>query len=352
MATLEATVVAVTPQASGLPIFTELGAASFTRLIVLRELGGAGLTTVSCPVDLLDPICKSRLRDLTQQPSELWVRRNGVLIAAGPINGCQIDKQRELTITAPGLRTYLRYWLRDTDYSATSVDLATVVKSLVDTWQALPYGNDGLDTSAIVATGVTLSNYTVSRLDGKFIDALLTDLGQRTSGFDLEVDPASRQIKLWAPRKGSDRSATVVLDRRSIGDIEIAWSAAPGQVGSEVFATASSATGVSLVSVQSNLPLRASFGRSYVPRTFTDIADQAALDDAATRAITNTSTQPFIVSPDLLPVSGFGFADFDTGDLIAYNYDAGVGSQAFTLRVSTIETDFTDGNEELKVGFL
>ena len=356
MATWEATIVAVTPNSSSAPTFSELCPIPWTSLTVLDELAGAGQATIGCEVDKLDPIGKARLRDLTATPCELWIRRNTsptayTQVFAGPITGCQLQN-RTLTITAPGLLSYPRWWLRDTDYSGDGLDIATIVKNLIDQWQAQAFGNMGLDTSVITATGVTVSSFPVAALDGKYIDQLITELGQRTAGFDLTVDPATRRVILNSPRKGINRTSTVILDQRSITNANLAWSIAPGQIGSEVFATGSSSTGPTLQSIRSNTTLRSQFGRSYVTRQFTNIADQTALDDAAQRAVTDMGTQPVTIATDVLPVAGFGYGDFATGDLILFDYDAGLGRQTFTMRVASIETTVTGGDERFKIGIL
>ena len=357
-ASYEATVVAVTPNSSGAPTFTELGTIPPTDGLLYRaELAGSGMATVSGPCAHIDPVVQARLRDLTQTPAELWVRRTDqstlatTLVHAGPITGCAI-KDRVLTVTASGLPTYLGYMCRDTDYTGTGFDLATIVANLVDQYQAQTYGHYGLLTSALTATGVTVTPYQIVGREGRYIDKLIPELGSRTAGFDLAIDPTTRAIKLWAPRKGSDLTNSVILDARSIRSSNISWSVAPGQVGSEVFATASSAAGPALQSEQSNTTLRASMGRRFMSRTFQNIADQSALDDAATRALTDATSQPFTISPELLPVAGFSYGDFTTGDQILYNYDAGLGTQTFTVRVATVEVNVSNGAEVLRVGML
>lgn len=356
-ATYEAILVGVTYAAAGPPAFTEVCPFDWTKLRLLEELGGAGKIELSTQIASIEPTGTARLRDLTLAPCELWIKRNtsftaSTLIAAGPITGCHLVGQ-ELTVTAPGLLSYLEYWLRDTDYATGNggIDQATIVQQLVDQWQAFPYGSDGIVTTGLTATGVTRI-LNLSGREGKLILPVIAEMGGRNNGFDLTVDPATRALKMWSPRKGSDLTNSVIIDKRSMGEIDLAWTVAPGSVGSEVFASSSSTTDPSRVSIATNPALRSTFGRSYVTRSFQDISDQATLDDYANRALVDVGTQHYTLSPKLLPVDGFNYGDFSTGDLITFDMDAGLGQQRFPIRVASIETTLTTGREILNVGVL
>lgn len=355
-ATWQASLVAVTPAQTTAPTFSEICGLPWTALDVLHELSGAGSATVATPVDRVDPVAADRLLRLDETCTELWIRRttsatSSELVHAGPIIGCQI-KNRTLTLVSPGLLAYLASWLRDTDYTGSGKDVADVVKDLIDQYQALDYGSMGLDTSELTTLGVALSPFTISALEPVFLDAAIVDLGQRSSGFDIAIDPATRVVRMWAPRRGTDRSADVVMDARSIATPDVSWSAAPTQVFSDLVATSSSPTGATLRSSDYRTSLRQSLGRRYGRRSYTNIADQAQLDDTVDRALDNATTQSIVVTPDLLPVVGFGFGDFEVGDIIGYDYDAGLGSQTGTPRVASIQVTATSGAEVLKVGLV
>ena len=356
-ATYEASIVAVSPQASGPPTFVEISGAKPTALTIVDELGAPGGCTLSTVVNDLEAIAKARLATYTTptpQPCELWVRRGGTsIIFAGPVTGYTIQG-RTITLTAPGLLKYLEYWLRDTDYSANGVDQATIVQQLADQWQALTYAHDGIVTTGLTATGVQRV-LNLSGRDGKFIMPVIQEMGVRSNGFDLTVDPNTRALTMWSPRKGTDRTtgpSAVILDARSIGEPNLSVTVAPGSIGSEVLATSSSTQGVTLTSIKSNTVLRASFGRSYITRQFQDISEQATLDDHAQRAVDDNATGVISAAPSLLPVPGFAYGDFATGDLILYDYDAGLGRQTFTPRVRAIEVSTDSGREMLKVGIV
>jgi len=354
-ATWEATLVAFTPNATGLPALVELCGIPWTSLAVRTELGGAGLATTSVPVENLEAVGRARLLHLDETPSELWVRRTTgnttSIVHAGPVTGCSI-KGHTLTITSPGIYAYLAGWLRDTDYDGSGYDLPTIVRQLIDQYQAQSYGSCAVSTAALSAGGTTISPFTIAGRDGKYVDAILTELGTRGTGFDLTIDPATRQVQLWTPRKGADLTDSVILDRRSIAEPDVSWTVGAGQVGSELFGTASAAAGPALRTTKANETRRAAMGRRYITRQWQNIADQAALDDAAVRALADADDQVLTVAPKLLPVAGFSYGDFSTGDLIAYDYDAGIGRQTTTVRVASITVDVSSGAEQLAVGFV
>jgi len=354
-ATWEAALVAFTPSATGPPALVELCGIPWTSLAVRTELGGAGLATTSVPVENLEAVGRARLLHLDETPSELWVRRTTgnttSIVHAGPVTGCSI-KGHTLTITSPGIYAYLAGWLRDTDYDGSGYDLPTIVRQLIDQYQAQSYGSCAVSTAALSAGGTTISPFTIAGRDGKYVDAILTELGTRGTGFDLTIDPATRQVQLWTPRKGADLTDSVILDRRSIAEPDVSWTVGAGQVGSELFGTASAAAGPALRTTKANETRRAAMGRRYITRQWQNIADQAALDDAAVRALADADDQVLTVAPKLLPVAGFSYGDFSTGDLIAYDYDAGIGRQTTTVRVASITVDVSSGAEQLAVGFV
>lgn len=367
-ATYEASLVAVTPQASGQPTFSEICAINWTGLSILEELAAPGSCSIATPVDRLEQVGKDRLRDLKQTPCELWVRRTTLpsatsIVFAGEVTGVQLQN-RTLTLTAPGLLNYLQAWLADinvlaalnggtptAEYVFNLVDQATIVQRLADAWQAQSYAHNGIVTTGLSATGVP-RQLTLSSVEGKFIMPLITSMGVRNNGFDLTVDPATRKLTMWSPRKGNNLTNNVFFDQRTLANLSLAWSVAPGTIGSEVFASSSSTQGATITSIKSNTALRATLGRSYVTRSYSDISDQATLDDHAQRQADDMSTQVFIMDADILPVIGMAYGDFSTGDLVSYDYDAGVGRQTFAPRIASIQTTVTSGREMLRVGIL
>jgi hypothetical protein len=350
----DATIVGVTMQAAGPPTLTELCGWQATSLTLIEELDGPGMCTTSTLVDTIEPSAKARLIDLAAAPCELWVRKtvgDTAVVHSGPITGWQIVG-KTITLTSPGLLTHLGYAIRDTDYTANSIDQATIVRTLIDDWQALPYANRGLyTTTGLTPTGVT-RDLTLSARDGTPILPTILTMGGRTNGFDLTADPATRQVTIWSPRRGNNLTANTILDARSIGSPQINVTVAPGTIGSEVFASSSSTTGVTLTTTRSDTDRRQLFGRAYLTTSYQDISLQATLDGHADRTLIDSSTQVATLSPELLPVAGFAHGDIHPGDLITYDYDAGLGQMTFTARLSTVELSLDSGREMLRVGIV
>lgn len=349
MATYDVILVRRTQQSGTTPTLTAIGPVKWTALSVTKECGAAGSITATTTVDSLDSGAADSLIDLSLSPCELWCYRDADLIHAGPLLGYRI-KDRAITFSGAGLLAYIGYMVRTTDYSATATDQATIVKALLDTYQTQTYGNFGLDTSTLTATGVT-RDLNLLASDVAHLDSVITEMGGRDDGFDLEVDTDSRQVLMHTPRKGTDLSASVIIDRRSIGDPSYSQWVGPGQIASDVAVTASSADGGNLTSSAADAVLRAAFGRVMTTAAFQDVSIQATLDDHAQRLIDDTSNPLHEITPGLLAVPGFTFDDIDTGDIVTYEYNAGLGVQTFTPRIKTITATLNEGTERLTVGF-
>jgi hypothetical protein len=392
-ATYEASLVSVTMRQTAAPILVEVCGLKWTDLTISDDLSGAGSCMLQVQVDSIDPSAAARLARPDLYPCELWIRRTvsesrtvltgtfllddsgnritddggayiltddgatyrvdtvpgaSTLVFSGPVIACRIN-DRNLTISAGGLLAYLDYWIRETDYAVTATDQATIVQQLIDQTQALDYGHRGLVTTALTATGVT-RQLTLNAVDGKSVLPVITEMGAKSNGFDLTIDPTTRQVRMWSPRKGNDLTASVILDRRSIGNPNLSWSVAAGLLGSEAFVSSSSSASIPLTKLASNTTLRSTFGRTYVTRSVQDVSEQATLDAHASRALDDVGTVAFTITPDLIPVTGLAYGDFSVGDLLTYDYDAGLGRQTFPVRVATIEASFGSGRELLKVG--
>jgi hypothetical protein len=311
------------------------------------------MATVAAPVDQLSSTVKAQLRNLTAAVSELWVTRidttldTATRVHAGPLVGYVLEG-RTITLSSPGLAYWMEFWPQEVDATFTGVDQALIVQQLVDARQALTYGNRGLVTSALSATGV-VRDLTVRGSEGRYLPVLIREMGARENGFDLTVDPVTRRVELWSPRKGIDRSAALVLDQRSIAMPRVAASCGAGVVATDIMAVSGSSSGSTLTSSVDATTL-SSFGRAGFVQSFNDVSVQATLDDHARRLAIDMGTQHLVLSPTLLPVPGFGVGDFDIGDLMLYDYDAGLGQQTQTVRVSQLEVQVSSGSELLTIG--
>lgn len=338
-------------QASGTaPTFTALSPIKYTALTVMREIGAPGMLDVTSTVDALDATAKAALLDLSATPCEVWCYRDGELIHAGPLTNYRI-RGRAIAFSSPGLLAYVSYMVRTTAYTASATDQATIVKALIDAHQALTYGNFGLDTSSLTATGVT-RDLALNASDLKHLDAVIAEMGGRANGFDLEVDPATRDLLMHSPRQGADVSATVIIDGRSIDQPQYGQSVGPGQIASDVVVSSGSATGVTLTSSASDAGVRATFGRAMLTASFSDVSVQATLDEHATRLRDDNNQPLHTIATNLLAVPNFEYGDFGPGDIVTYEYDAGLGLQSFTPRVRRLAVSMNAGTERFTVEFV
>jgi hypothetical protein len=349
VATYAVTLVRRIPASGAAPALTELGPVKWSGLTITKECGGPGALAVVATVDSLDDSMTAALQNLIATPCELWCYRDAVLIDAGHLSGYRIQG-RTIEFAGIGLLGYLGFMVRTIAYSASSTDQATIVKALIDTYQAQTYGNFGLDTSTLTATGIT-RDLNLLASDEAHIDQVIAEMGGRDDGFDLEVDPTTRHVLMHSPRKGADLSASVIIDARSIGEPSYAQFVTPGQVASDVAVTASSTGGINLTSSAGDATVRASFGRATMTGSFQDVSVQATLDDHAVRLVDDNKSPLHQITPGLLAVPGFEYDDIDTGDIVTYQYDAGLGLQTFTPRVKTIEVSLASGTERMSIGF-
>lgn len=334
------------PQQSTDPILAEVGPI-FGDLSWTRDLYQPSSIEVSASTNELDDDLTLRLRDLITNPTEIWVYRDDTLIVAGALIGGSIDDST-ITLSAVGLEVYLRYMFITSDKSYVAVDQATIAKEFVDDWQALDYGNFGIDTSSITTHSVARTiKYKGNEFDNVY-DAI-QDLGSAEDGFDMWVDPATRELMLDHPSRGSDLSNSVFLER-GISNPNIKFSVAPGVVASESFGASKDENDEVITTTQSNTAVRESFGRVGVADTYEN-GEQAFLDDQAGAALDVRGTMLFQPGPGLIPVDGAHADDFNPGDLVSYLYDAGIGQQQGIYRVKTKKVSVDGGKETIEVEF-
>lgn len=334
------------PASSGAPQLLDIGPIRWTSLTWEREVGAPGQVVVSSTVDALSDPVKAALLNLLDTPCELWLWRDGDHVHSGPVTNYQITSRR-ITLTSPGLLAYLNYMTLTDGYSTTANDQASIVKDLIDLYQSQSYGHYGIDTGHLTATGVTRDLEFLDS-DLKVVADLVKDLGARDNGFDLAIDPASRYLQLYSPRKGDDRTATTIIDQRAIGYPSYSQSVGPGQIATEVAVSASTTAGAIFTTAESAGTLT-TFGRATVSASINDVDSTDTLDDHAARLRDDYETPLEAITPGLLPVSGFGYGDFAEGDVVTYSYDAGLGEQTSTPRIRKLTITMDAGTERLAV---
>lgn len=346
------TIAARTPAQSAAPTLTEVGPVIDARGLKWETaLNAAGTVTVTCDPRTLPADVKSRFLNLAAYPCELWLYRNGTKVHAGPVIGLA-GGTPDLTITAPGLLYYTRYMAVAADHVFTATDQWTIARTLIAQWQALDYGDFGLDVSAVTLSGVTRDRTYLGTVEEHLVGQRLAELAAVLDGFDFWIDPVTRALNLAAAR-GSDLSATVILDARGITKAGSFYGVAAGDIASEAAGrTYDRATDAVLTSTAVNTALRATFGRCAVSGTWDGITDQQTLDDHTGALLTTRAVPLFTVDPALQPVSGAAVGDYDVGDTVTWDDDDGIGRRTEARRVARRTVTVTDdGDEEVAVDF-
>src|SRR5918992_3425563 len=272
MATYELMYVARANQPSGPPSFDELweipGGKSWTgRLRHPGELQ-AGVPLRSIPESL-----KERLLYPAQWPAELWLRRDGVKVQAGPYLGWQAQGRKTLTLHAVGLLGYLEGMWLTANLTFTQADRFTIARQLVEHWQNLSYGHFGIYTDQIGTSGA-LHTVAYAAAERHNVWQKLSELAAAEDGFDFRVDPQTRHLMLDHPQAGVDRSENVVLDVHNIAEASATTSIAPGDFASEIYATGTGGGSATLVAQQTNLDVRTRWGRWGTSATFDGVTSQ------------------------------------------------------------------------------
>jgi hypothetical protein len=348
----ELVAVARTPQESGPPTLTEVGPIVAPKITWLRDLSGNGSVAFSCQPDKLADDIKLRLRDPLSHPTEVVVYRDGVARMSGFVAGHQLqgEGRQTLSVTCPGLLGYLAYMWVTSDLTFDQIDQTLIGKALVDHWQDQTWGDYGIDTSAITASGVLRDRTYVAREQHQ-IDRRLRELGAVDGGFDIDIDPATRELILAYPSLGSDLSATVILDGRNVTDPGVVMSVAPGDIASEAFGTGGDGQ-TAITSIAENTTLRETWGRAGVSKSFDGVTEQATLDDHTATMLNGRAAALLTPGPGLMPVADANVEDFDIGDTVTYEYDAGLGIQSGAFRVASRQVSIDeDGVETMAVSF-
>lgn len=135
---------------------------------------------------------------------EVWVYRNGVVVAAGPLWDISVSTDaKALTCGAQSLEDYLDVRLiQDVDY--TTIDQVNIAWDLIADSQARTGGNLNL-VSGVLLGGVTKS-ISYKTYDGKYILEAIQDFAEAEDGFDFWISPSNRAFNAIYPRPKIDRN--------------------------------------------------------------------------------------------------------------------------------------------------
>lgn len=344
-------------QATG-PTFTELD-----RIIVSGGDGGDGglswshglfddgsLTVTTDPTKIADSI-GPKLLNLATNPMEMGLYRNGTLVQRGPIIAWQLQG-KSLVLIARGLLYYIRYMKVTSTLTYSAVAQGTIVKGLIDHHQNKDYGNFGLDTTSISATAVTRTREYEAEDLVDIYDEIL-EMGQATDGFDIKVDPSTRDITIHNPSVGTDKSDSVILDERTIVVPSVSATIAAGQFATAALTAGINKDGTHLTSAQTDTTARNAWGLAYVAHSVVGVGNQTELDNIASQTVAIVKSQLIGPNKNFDSVTGMDYDAFAPGDTISYEYDTGFGRIKYDARVKQQWVSVTDaGAEQLTVEFV
>lgn len=342
------------PAVTGAPTFAELDPiASWTKLQWERTLNEADKYKVTADVHTISDTLATKLIALDATPLELQITRDGTVVGRGPVIDWEIHNN-ELTLNARGLLYYLEYMVYESAFAATNTDQATIIKTLIDNYQALSYGNYGLVTTSLTAVGVTRM-LTIKTGEFPTLAKKVKDWSDNLNGMDLWVDPATRSVYSAYPTRGIDRSNTVIFDARVIRENSLSVSVAPGIIASEGFATSSApgGNGDPITGTYADTALRATFGRCGYAEGSSSITESTTVTKYAEQLQTERAG-PLVVIGDqqFIGVGGVDVGDFDEGDTVGFVFDAGLGVIEQTLRLKSYRVSVSSSFEELEVTFV
>lgn len=355
---------------SSAPTFTVVD-----RLITLesvswsKELNNDGFCSVSTRPERLSADLIPRLLAPDENPMELWLYRTvgstTTLVFAGPLLGYQIQGEyRTITFLARGILYYLRYMYLLSDYQVAATDMGTIAKALIDNFQALDYGNYGIDTTGVGTIGTTV-DLDLKRTELHNVGKIIGNMSSRADGFDFAINPITRALTLWAPQRGVDKTDTIVVDARTLRTFSAFADLTAGDFGTYVVGVG---TDISLEtplwSAAENAARRAQFGLAVLGANFEGVIVQNTLDNHV-QALANIHADFSLTfggsgggdtddqstgGSHIIPVEGMTVDEIDPGDTIQVTVDLGFGEYNLTKDVSTlIVTQVAGGHEEMNM---
>lgn len=343
----------LTPAQSGPPT-REVAAPlhSWTSLSIEDELSRDGRLDLSVPVDQLDADARPLLADPLRNPCEVTVTRNGHTIHAGPVWTVGLQGGT-VSIHCKGLLGWLRFAVIGQltgDLDLEDTDQHQVVVDLIDAWQTLDYAHYGIDTTAVTSAGKTRTRRYPASQQREVYDAI-TRLADQWD-LDVAVDPASRELQLWTPERSRDRTGEFWIDDANLDSADEQRTVAAGEVASYVDAIspADDEDTDDLTATAVDQQLRAeAFLRAHA-LSERDLSVQSTLDDRAQAALEARDHVGWQPGPALSVVIDRDWDDVEPGDLVTYDFDAGLGRRTDTVRVvkRALSID-ADGAETMSV---
>lgn len=347
--TYELLVVARIPLEAGAPTFLVVDPIQWNTLEWSSELSAPQTLNVTCSISSLTEPILQRLRVPSTLATELWLLREGRTVFAGPLTGGRREGET-LTLHAEGLLGYLNRMVMYADHVFAQADQATMVKTFVDSWQALSWGNFGIDTSAVGTTGV-LRDGTYLKTELHRVLQRVQELGKRENGFDVDIDPITRQLHVYYPSRGTDRSEgedAVVFDARNITNASTMFSLGPDDFGTVVLATgtANDNTVGTLYTARYHSERAAQYGMSAVTSTWDTVKNQATLNEHADAFLVARDKALFVPGPNIRATPDADRSTYDVGDTVHCDVDDQLGVTG-AFRLKSIKVSVSKTGQEL-----
>ncbi len=302
-----------------------------------ESLDGLGFIAFALQPDQQSALVKARLRNISAQGLEVWLYRDNLMVMAGPLIGLQPQGSTHSVIVR-SLAYYLRYMFVTSDLSYTAVDQYTIAKGLVDHWQALDYGNFGIDTSGIGTAGVVRTiDYKAD--EGPNVFRKIENLADADNGFEFYVDPLSRDL-IFTDRRGADQTGAggIIIDERNITSPRAFYSVAAGDFATHAIAIGGSVdSDTPVIGVTSGGTPMFAWGRAGFVIAVDAVETQSVIDEYALNLFNSMNVVSFSPSPagsggaesgsagSLIPSAGVDPATIEVGDTIVWSFDYGYG---------------------------
>lgn len=337
----ELVMIGVQYNTAGQPSFTEIDPIEWSSIQYSDELNAPQALSTGCNIQKLSPALIQRIQNLEHLPTELLLRRNGVTVFTGPLLGANVSGE-VISFEAQGILAYLNGMYVSSDL-AFNTDQFTIVKNLVDHWQNGEYGNFGINTANIGTSGVTREIvYKVK--EGHRISDRINDLAQGTNGFDYGVDPTTREMQLYYPFRGVDRSQgedSINFDAQNVTSADITISVAPTDIATQAIGASNNNEGAAYVSIYENAELKAKRGRVGIFGSFE--ADSQANLDNQTAGLLLSRGGIFLVPGGRTRVTKeTDIGKYNIGDTVSYELHKRLQVRgAFRLRKRTVSVNST-----------
>ncbi len=322
----EAILVERVPNISSAPTLTEIDEIIVKEKLSWSEelIGDGGFISFALEPDQQSQDIKDILIDISQIACEIKLYRDGTAVQMGPIIGLQTQGPT-LNVVCRAAGYYLKYMFVTSDITHTNVDQYTIGKGLIDHWQALDYGDYGLITSAIGTSG---DLRTVSYFADETPNILrkIEQLADNLTGFEFYIDPTNRNV-IFTSRRGSDKSASVIIDSRAIVSPNTHFSVAFEDYANHAIAAGANQEGTTtIVGTKTNATEMAKWGRAGAAINIDGVTQQGTIDDYAQSLLDTSDHLHFIPGAgSAFPIKGASVEDFETGDTITWVYDYGLG---------------------------